>query len=280
MSDEFYNPDPPSKPAAGSRVRSLFTGLIFIGLLGAVGYLLSERNHRSYSVVREGNSLIIMRGLMLPFGSEAYHPSERALAEAYGPIPIQNDSTGDLLTKTYSERGELDRELFRTLASWINARLTADDSAKLKEAVTYLRRAEKLSDITDDERKQLDEIRAETGFYEGRAKLDEGLEALSDSLEKLELAAGSKSRHAREASALLLQIQEPVRAAIRATRVGPTAASLLVPSPPPAIQAPTDTVSGASTTPAPAVAGTTPAPQPSAPKPAEPGKDPFSSKAN
>jgi hypothetical protein len=275
MSDEFYAPDSTAVPRQGSRVKSLFTTLIILGLLGAVGYLLAERNHRTYSVVRQGNSLVVMRGVMLPLGTEPYQPGDRALAEIYAPIPIQNDSPGDLLTRTYSDRDDLDRELFHTLSSWINARLSADSSDKLKEAVTYLHRAERLTGITDEERKQLEDMRAETGFYEGRAKLDEGLDALSSALEKLELAAGSKSRHAREAGALLLQVQDPVRAAVRAARVAPTAASLLVPTAP---------VAAAPEIEPPAAPKTAPSPIPASPPevaaPAAAPSEPKDAKAN
>ncbi len=266
MSEEFYNAPSEASPRVSHRLKSFLTSLVIVGLLGAVGYLLADRNHRTYSVVRQGNSLVVMRGLMLPFGSEPYQPTERALAEAYAPIPLQGDSPGELLSRSYSDRDELDRELFRTLAAWIGSRLGADSPDRLKEAVTYLRRAEKLSGITEDERKQLDEMRAETGFYEGRAKLDEGLDALTEALDKLELAAGSKSRHAREASALLLQIQEPMRAAIRAARVAPTAASLLVPPPAPAPTAPQPHLDDSPSPAAPAPAAGTP---PSSPAPAK-----------
>jgi len=279
MSEEFYTPDNTAVAPRRSRLKSLLTTAIILVLLGAVGYLLSERNHRTYSLVRQGSTLVVMRGVMLPIGSEPYQPADRALAEIYAPIPIQNDSTGDLLSHTYSDRDELDRELFHTLSGWINARLSADNVEKLNEAVTYLHRAEKLSGITDDERKQLDEMRAEAGFYEGRAKLDEGLDSLSAALQKLELAAGSKSRHAREASALLLQIQEPVRAAVRAARVAPTAASLLAPTPPSFIPPPeTDSAATAVAKPP-----ANPAPSPNAAPPAaarEPVPDSKEAKAN
>ncbi len=227
MSEEIFSTSASEAPRSALNVRRLGVGLAFVGLLGVVAWLLSERNHRTFSVERDQNQLVVMRGMMLPFGSKPYHPEDRALADAYAPIPVGSDSTGDLLNRTFHERDDLDQELFKALSSWIAARLAADTPEKLAEAVIYLRRVEKLSALSADQRRQLADLKAEAAYYEGKAKLDEALDGLRDALDKLETATDAKSRHAREASALLLQIAEPARATLRAGRVAPATAALV-----------------------------------------------------
>ena len=51
-------------------------------LLGAVGFLLSRLNARTFTLQQQDGKLLVMKGRMLPLGAEPYRPSDPALAAA------------------------------------------------------------------------------------------------------------------------------------------------------------------------------------------------------
>ena len=53
---------------------------IVLVLIGAVGFLLSQLNARTFTLQMQDGKLLVMKGRMLPLGSEPYRPAEPALA--------------------------------------------------------------------------------------------------------------------------------------------------------------------------------------------------------
>lgn len=64
-------------------------------------------------------------------------------------------------------------------------------------------RAEKLAGISTAQREDLHVLRAEVGFFEARQLLERSADALRQARERLRLAAGSPTTHAREADSAL-----------------------------------------------------------------------------
>lgn len=182
-------------------------GLAVLCLAGLVVYLLSERNARSFGVELKSGELLITRGRMAPFGMQPWAPSDRILAEAYAPIPVIGDSPGSLLLTRFEDRDALDKALFRTLRTWAEPRVEAEDPVRLREAVKLLRRMELLTGISEEQRHQLADIRSRIAWFEGRTELEEALVTLRSAIDKLKLAAESKGRFSKEAGLLFDRIQ-------------------------------------------------------------------------
>ncbi|HET9158923.1 MAG TPA: hypothetical protein VFN91_19775 [Myxococcaceae bacterium] len=73
---------------AGRAFTRLVVTLVVLGLLGAVGFLLSQLNARTFTLQVQDGKLLVMKGRMLPVGAEPYRPSDPALAAAYGPFDL------------------------------------------------------------------------------------------------------------------------------------------------------------------------------------------------
>ena len=79
--------------AIGRFLTTTLVVVLILGLLGAVGYLLSDLNHRRYRInVRDGH-MWVERGLFLPLGYVAYAPETPALKDAYAPIAVPLSET-------------------------------------------------------------------------------------------------------------------------------------------------------------------------------------------
>ena len=73
---------------AGRAFTRLVVTLVVLGLIGAVGFLLSQLNARTFTLQPQDGKLLVMKGRMLPVGSEPYRPSDPVLAAAYAPIDL------------------------------------------------------------------------------------------------------------------------------------------------------------------------------------------------
>src|SRR5262245_52013685 len=120
--------------------------LLVVGLLGLVGWLASERNARMYSLRTEADKLVVLKGRMLPMGSDPWTPGDAQLADAYAPIPLEGTQPEPTLMQVqFADRDELDRALFRVLESLARPRIKAPDEKSLEQGLYYLRRAQLLS---------------------------------------------------------------------------------------------------------------------------------------
>jgi hypothetical protein len=103
------------------------------------------------------------------------------------------------------------------------ARWARDDAATerpelVERALGWIGRAEKLAGVSTAQREDLRALRAEVGWFEARQLLERSADALRQARERLRMAAGSPTPHAREADMALRRIDplvEELHSAIR-----------------------------------------------------------------
>ncbi|MGZ6072054.1 MAG: IF-2 protein [Myxococcaceae bacterium] len=198
---------------AGRAFTRLVVTLLVFALLGAVGFLLSRLNARTFTVQQTDGKLIILKGRMLPLGADPYRPSEPALAAAYAPIDLMGGSAAGLDGAKFEERDALDRALFDFLEGLARPKLVSDDPAVLSQGLAALGRMQKLGGISDEQRKTLKSLESEVAFFQARSKLDQARRDIADAVTQLRLAADSGGRHARPAHRMLAVV-EPSAAAL------------------------------------------------------------------
>ena len=235
----------PSSQSFGRRATQTFTRLLvtllILGLGGAVLFLLSQLNARTYTLVLEDAQLVVMKGRMLPMGAAPYHPGDAKLADAYAPIPIEGKDVSGLVQQRFGDREELDRALFPLLESLARPRVESDDPRTLERGLSYMRRADLLSGLTEEQRRTLETLKADVAFYQARQKLEEGRRAVEEALTQLRRAAESRNRHTQSANQWLSSVgpaAEALEQALRAAegsmapRTPPTETPAPAPAPP------------------------------------------------
>jgi len=193
-------------------LKKLLVVLLLLGMGGAVAFLLSQLNARTYSVQVVDGSLIVMKGRMFPIGSEPFRPVDPVMRDAYAPIPLDGSSPGNLPEARFTERDELDRALFEVVGRLAKARVSSDDPKQLEQGLSYLRRAEKLLGLSDEQRQSLAEMRSEVAYYLARSKLDQAKADVAEGLAQLKLAATSPNRHAHSANQMILEVEPAAKA--------------------------------------------------------------------
>jgi hypothetical protein len=199
-----------NRPGFGRRATSAFTRLLvtllILGLGGAVVFLLSQLNARTFTVALESGHLVVMKGRLLPTGSAPYRPGDPRLADAYAPLPVEGREVSSLLEQKFTERDELDRALFPVLESLARPRVQADEPAQLEKGLYYLRRAERLSGLTQEQRRTLEAMKADVAFFLARQKLEEARRDVTEALTQLKLAAESRNRNTQRANQMLTTV--------------------------------------------------------------------------
>lgn len=219
----------------GSGARSAILWLVVLALLGMVGWLVSERNARSWFLVPEDGRLVVMKGILAPMGRQAFKTSDPGLALAYAPLVPPSSKTA-LDEKSFDERALLDQGIYDLLAAWARDDIASGDPARLERGLGYVGRAEKLTGISPSQRDDLSALRAESGFFEARKLLGKAGQELKDAQEKLRATSQSRSPHAMEAQLLLREVEPAVDAALTALKAAGQAAPAA--PPPPAAAAP------------------------------------------
>ena len=206
---------------AGRAFTRLVVTLLVLALLGAVGFLLSRLNARTFTLQQTDGKLLILKGRMLPVGSEPYRPSDPALAAAYAPIDLMGGSAAGLDGGKFEERDAMDRALFGLLEGLARPKLVSDDPAVLSQGLQLLGRMQKLGGISDEQRRTLKGLEAEVAFFQARTRLDQARRDIAEALTQLRLAADSGGRHARPAHRMLAavepasaQLEEALRRAV------------------------------------------------------------------
>ena len=198
---------------AGRAFTRLVVTLVVLGLIGAVGFLLSQLNARTFTLQQQDGKLLVMKGRMLPLGSEPYRPSEPALAAAYAPFDLLGGTAAGLEGAKFEERDAMDRALFQLLEGLARPRLVSDDPAVLNQGLVALGRMQKLGGITDDQRKTLRSLESEVAFFQARTRLDQARRDIADAVTQLRISADSGTRHARAAHRMLAAV-EPAAATL------------------------------------------------------------------
>ena len=198
---------------AGRAFTRLVVTLVVLGLIGAVGFLLSQLNARTFTLQPQDGKLLVMKGRMLPVGSEPYRPSDPVLAAAYAPIDLLGGTAAGLEGARFDERDAMDRALFQFLEGLARPRLVSDDPAVLSQGLVVLGRMQKLGGITDDQRKTLRGLESEVAFFQARTRLDQARRDIAEAVTQLRLSADSGTRHARAAHRMLAAV-EPAAAVL------------------------------------------------------------------
>jgi hypothetical protein len=206
----------------GSRLmralKQVLMTLLVLAMAGAVGFLLSQLNARTFTLAQQGDQLVVMKGRMLPWGAVPYQPGDARLADTYAPIPLEGQAVTNLLSQRFTERDELDRALFPLLESLARPRIATDEPAQVERGVYYLRRAERLSGLTEEQRTAVKGMMAEVAYYQARQKLDEARRLIAEALAQLKLASESDNRHSRNATQMLSKVTPSTTALEQALR--------------------------------------------------------------
>ena len=190
----------------------LLTALGAVALLGVVGVLLSELNARTFTVESHDGRLVIHKGRHLPVGMEVYRPADPFLADTYAPIPIEGPAPGTLLSQKFRDRDELDRALFELLEQQAKPRVVSDDPATLEKGLYALRRTERLTGLSAEQKESLKRMQVDVSYFQARLKLDEARRMIGEAMALLKITAASQNNHARSASAMMATIEPHTRA--------------------------------------------------------------------
>jgi hypothetical protein len=216
--------------------------IIVLALAGAVVWLLSRLNARTFAVEVVDNQLVVMKGLPFPIGMERYRPPDALQKEAYAPIPLEGTSVGRLVEERFSDREELDRALFDVVARIASTRIASDDPLTLQRGLNFLRRAQKLSGLSEEQRATLKGMETDVAFYLARAKLDDARRSIAEAMAQLKIAAGAQNRHARSANQMMSEVQpkanaleEALRRAVHTLSAPATSSASAEPIQPPAV---------------------------------------------
>ncbi len=192
--------------------------LLILGLCGAVVFLILQVNARTFRVEVVNDNLVVTKGRLFPLGAEPYRPADPSLKETYGPIPLEGTSVGNLADQHFNDRDDLDRAVFEVLSRLASNRINSDDPQVLERGVYYLRRAEKLSGLSDDQRLVLRGMQSEVAYYVARNKLDDARRTVAEALTQLKIAAGVQNRHARSATEMISEVEPAATALEEALR--------------------------------------------------------------
>ncbi|MFY0524249.1 IF-2 protein [Archangium gephyra] len=211
-----------NRPGFGRRATSAFTRLLvtllILGLGGAVGFLLSQLNARTFTLAQENGHLVVMKGRMLPTGAAPYRPGDARLADAYAPIPLEGRDVSSLMEQRFTERDELDRALFPVLEGLARPRVQSDEPPVLEKGLYYLRRAELLSGLSEEQRRTLETMKADVAFFQARQKLEQARRDVTEALTQLKLAAESRNRNTQRANQMLTAVGPAAQALEKALR--------------------------------------------------------------
>ena len=192
---------------AGRAFTRLVVTLVVLGLIGAVGFLLSQLNARTFTLQQQDGKLLVMKGRMLPMGSDPYRPSDPALAAAYAPLDLMGGTAAGLEGAKFDERDAMDRALFQLLEGLARPRLVSDDPAVLNQGLVVLGRMQKLGGVTDEQRKTLRSLESEVAFFQARNRLDQARRDIAEAVSQLRISADSGTRHARAAHRMLATVE-------------------------------------------------------------------------
>jgi hypothetical protein len=191
--------------SASSAFNTVLVVLLILALLGAVGYLTSDINHRRYRLNVRAGSMWVERGLFLPVGFMAYEPDTPILKDAYAPITVPGTETVSI-TGPFDERLDVDRALFVLLSGWARTRIASQETLAQQQAVIFVKRLELLPGLTEDQRVELHALRAGVAYQDGARLMDESVQSLKRAQEAFRLALSLGGAQAREAQRLINEI--------------------------------------------------------------------------
>lgn len=245
-----------SNQSFGSKVATAFKRLLItvalLGLAGVTVFLLSQENSRTYTLEVRDGKLVILKGRMMPMGADPWRPPPE-LVDTYAPIDLKGTQPYGVLNVKYTDRDELDRALFGVLEGLAKPRVASDQPDELNDGLYYLRRADRLSGLSEEQKISLKTMKSDVAFYSARMKLEDAQRQIEEALSQLRISTESNNKHARSAYQMLTAVEPQAKNMIETLRKAVNALSA------PAGQIPLEG--------APKPEGTAPAPSP-APAPA------------
>src|SRR5919206_2603537 len=203
-----------AKPASG---KSTVVSIVVLVLVGLVVWLLAERNSRKWYLVLDEGTLFVKKGVLFPVGKTTFKTDDPGLAEAYAPIkPPAGAKVDD--ERSFDDRAGLDRALYDLVSRWAHDEIATEKVDAMQRGLDWIHRAELLPSLSSMQKKDLDGLRAEAGFFEARQLVEKGAEALRQARERLRLTAGSTSSHAGDAGEALRLVDPIVDELSRASR--------------------------------------------------------------
>lgn len=203
----------PTKREFGGFMRGmgiLLVVLVITGLAGIVAYLLSDINHRRFRTTQQGDVLVVEQGRFFPIGFGSYDAETETLAQAYRPIELPpHENVGQSIV--FDDRTALDRALFTLLSGWARLRLEAPDTATLELASSYVRRAELLPGIAEEQRQQLRSLRADASFRQAEGIVSGIAQQLRRAESAYQLALDLGTAHAAQARVGLVSARDKLR---------------------------------------------------------------------
>ena len=203
-----WTPTPPPSKTKGF-FKSLGTWLmvlVMIGLSGAVIYLMSDLNRRTYRLAQVGDTMVVQKGRFMPTGFENYEPEESRLRQAYAPIrlPAGERVPGGQL---FEDRTDLDRAMFSILAAWARDQLGSDDLTVASQAANFIERCVLLPGVSEEQRRDISVLRADLSFRKGQNLLTGIITQLEAAAAKFREAIEQGTSFQGEAEESLKQVQ-------------------------------------------------------------------------
>lgn len=192
-------------------LRNLVIFTLIVGCAGAALYALSIVNSKTFSLEVQTGQLVVMKGKLMPTGSAAWLPSESSLADAYAPIDLEGNVALTVTNQKFDDRDQLDRAMFQVLEMLARPRLASEAPKDLEKGLAYVRRAEKLNGLTDDQRATLKKMQTDVAYFLARIRLDDARRQLEEALAQLKVAAESDSKTRAQASLMLLAVEPQVK---------------------------------------------------------------------
>lgn len=207
-----WTPTPPPSKAQGF-FKSLGTWvmlIVMLGLTGAVLYLLSDLNRRTYRLAQVGQTMVVQKGKFLPSGFETYQPDEARLREAYAPITLP---TGEQVPggQRFEDRTDLDRAMFSILAAWARDHLGNDDLTISSQAADYIQRCILLPGVSEEQRRDIAVLRADLSFRKGQNLLTGIVNQLESAATQFKEAIEQGTSFKGQAQKSLAQVQERIK---------------------------------------------------------------------
>jgi len=203
--------------ARGSAGRKLLAWLAILLLAGVVIFLLSERNARQYALVFEDGTLSVKKGLLAPYGRQAFKTDDPQLLQAYAPFKAPPGASVPA-EQAFDDRAGLDQALYDLLARWAREDIQGEKPELLERGIGFVSRAERLAGISQAQREDLKSLRAESGYFEARQLLERAEDAGRQARERLRLTSQSASPHAGDAGEALKAVEPALEQLHRAAR--------------------------------------------------------------
>jgi hypothetical protein len=212
---------PSETPSFGSRLATAFKRLlvlaVVVGLAGVTVFLLSQENARTFTLEVRDGKLVVLKGKMMPTGADPWRP-EPALVDTYAPIDLKGTQPFGVLNVKFTERDDLDRALYTVLEGLAKPRVASDDAKELDDGLYYLRRADRLSGTTEDQRIALKAMKTDVAFYSARMKLEDAQRQIEEALTQLKIATETPNRHSRSANQMLLMVEPTSKVMVESLR--------------------------------------------------------------